>query len=167
MTDCARRTEGRVCLTTAFDVCSPADVRVEWLPVTAGMGIGDLLECREFVLDDGFDLEIIHNGRVLDIPAADAVVLLPGDAVAARIIPAGGGGGSNPLQMVAMVATNALAVAAPYLAVGLGAEAAMFGAGTLGGSLLSAGVMIGGSMLMSAVFPAPKPSLGQGLEVGS
>lgn len=163
MTDCARRTEGRVCLTTAFDVCSPADVRVEWLPVTAGMGIGDLLECREFVLDDGFDLEIIHNGRVLDIPAADAVVLLPGDAVAARIIPAGGGGGSNPLQMVAMVATIALAVAAPYLAVGLGAEAAMFGAGTLGGSLLSAGVMIGGSMLMSAVFPAPKPSLGQGL----
>ena len=163
MTDCARRTEGRVCLTTAFDVCSPADVRVEWLPVTPGMGIGDLLERREFVLDDGFDLEIIHNGRVLDIPAADAVVLLPGDAVAARIIPAGGGGGSNPLQMVAMVATIALAVAAPYLAVGLGAEAAMFGAGTLGGSLLSAGVMIGGSMLMSAVFPAPKPSLGQGL----
>lgn len=164
MPEYARRTEGRVCLTTAFDVCNPVDVRVEWLPVTPGMGIGDLLEGREFVLDDGFDLEIVHNGRTLDIPAADTVMLLPGDAVTARIIPAGGGGGgSNPLQMVAMVAMIALAVAAPYIAVGMGAEAAMFGAGTLGGSLLSAGVMIGGSVLMSAVFPAPKPPLGQGL----
>lgn len=127
MTDCARRTEGRVCLTTAFDVCSPADVRVEWLPVTPGMGIGDLLERREFVLDDGFDLEIIHNGRVLDIPAADAVVLLPGDAVAARIIPAGGGGGSNPLQMVAMVALVALSISAPFMI------------GSIGGAALSTG----------------------------
>lgn len=169
MTDCARRTEGRVCLTTAFDVCSPADVRVEWLPVTAGMGIGDLLECREFVLDDGFDLEIIHNGRVLDIPAADAVVLLPGDAVAARIIPAGGGGGSNPLQMVAMVALVALSISAPFMIGSIGGAAlstgGFFAGGTLtaAGSALAGGIMIGGSMLMSAVFPAPKPSLGQGL----
>lgn len=169
MTDCARRTEGRVCLTTAFDVCSPADVRVEWLPVTPGMGIGDLLERREFVLDDGFDLEIIHNGRVLDIPAADAVVLLPGDAVAARIIPAGGGGGSNPLQMVAMVALVALSISAPFMIGSIGGAAlstgGFFAGGTLtaAGSALAGGIMIGGSMLMSAVFPAPKPSLGQGL----
>lgn len=169
MTDCARRTEGRVCLTTAFDVCSPADVRVEWLPVTPGMGIGDLLERREFVLDDGFDLEIVHNGRVLDIPAADAVVLLPGDAVAARIIPAGGGGGSNPLQMVAMVALVALSISAPFMIGSIGGTAlstgGFFAGGTLtaAGSALAGGIMIGGSMLMSAVFPAPKPSLGQGL----
>ena len=169
MTDCARRTEGRVCLTTAFDVCSPADVRVEWLPVAPGMGIGDLLERREFVLDDGFDLEIIHNGRVLDIPAADAVVLLPGDAVAARIIPAGGGGGSNPLQMVAMVALVALSISAPFMIGSIGGAAlstgGFFAGGTLtaAGSALAGGIMIGGSMLMSAVFPAPKPSLGQGL----
>ena len=47
MTEHVQRTEGRVCLTTAFDVCNPADVRVEWLPVAPGMGIGDLLERQE------------------------------------------------------------------------------------------------------------------------
>ena len=36
MTEHVQRTEGRVCLTTAFDVCNPADVRVEWLPVAPG-----------------------------------------------------------------------------------------------------------------------------------
>lgn len=169
MTEHVQRTEGRVCLTTAFDVCNPADVRVEWLPVAPGMGIGDLLERRDFVLDDGFDLAIVHNGRALDVPAADAIVLLPGDAVTARIIPAGGGGGSNPLQIVAMVALVALAISAPFMIGSIGGTAlstgGFFAGGTLtaAGSALAGGIMIGGSMLMSAAFPAPKPSLGQGL----
>lgn len=169
MTEHVQRTEGRVCLTTAFDVCNPADVRVEWLPVAPGMGIGDLLERRDFVLDDGFDLAIVHNGRALDVPAADAVVLLPGDAVTARIIPAGGGGGSNPLQIVAMVALVALAISAPFMIGSIGGTAlstgGFFAGGTLtaAGSAFAGGIMIGGSMLMSAAFPAPKPSLGQGL----
>ncbi|WP_418717332.1 TipJ family phage tail tip protein [Bilophila wadsworthia] len=133
------------------------------------MGIGDLLERRDFVLDDGFDLAIVHNGRALDVPAADAIVLLPGDAVTARIIPAGGGGGSNPLQIVAMVALVALAISAPFMIGSIGGTAlstgGFFAGGTLtaAGSALAGGIMIGGSMLMSAAFPAPKPSLGQGL----
>ena len=169
MTEHVQRTEGRVCLTTAFDVCNPADVRVEWLPVAPGMGIGDLLERRDFVLDDGCDQAIGHNGRALDVPAADAIVLLPGDAVTARIIPAGGGGGSNPLQIVAMVALVALAISAPFMIGSIGGTAlstgGFFAGGTLtaAGSALAGGIMIGGSMLMSAAFPAPKPSLGQGL----
>lgn len=69
-----------------------------------------------------------------------------------------GGGKSNPLQVVLQLA---LVIAAPY--VGVWAAGAMgFTAGTtafsVASGLVSAGVMMAGSMLISAILPAPSMS---------
>ncbi len=63
----------------------------------------------------------------------------------------GGGGGSNPLQVVLMVA---LVVATIYTG---GLVGAAYGA--VWGAVAAAGVSIGGSMLINAIVPTPKPSL--------
>lgn len=157
--DLAERTKDKACLVTAFDVCNPIDTRTEWLAVFPGMGIGDMLENRCFVLDDGFDLEIVYNGTVIDVTTADDIVIRPADCVLCRIVPAGGGGSSNPLQIIAMVAVTALAIAAPYLVGGAfiqGAVAGSLFSGTVTGwgAMLSAGVMLAGGVLMSSIFPA-------------
>lgn len=68
-------------------------------------------------------------------------------------LPLGGGkgGGSNPLSIVLMVALVVLTV------VTYGAAAPAWGA-VIGG-ICAAGVSIGGSMLINALVPPPKPSL--------
>ena len=58
-------------------------------------------------------------------------------------LPRGGGGGSNPLRIIGMIAVMALAFYVPG-ALGL------YG---LTGSLVSAAIMIGGSMLLNMLFP--------------
>ncbi|WP_027192800.1 hypothetical protein [Megalodesulfovibrio gigas] len=58
-----------------------------------------------------------------------------------------GGGDSNALQILASIAVLAAAALAPY-AFGL--------AGTWAGSLISAGILAGGTLLVSLVFPARK-----------
>lgn len=163
------RTRGCVCVTCAFNVCDPFDTTVEWISVTPNLGIGDVLAERDFCLFDGMELEVVLNGVPLTLAQADAVILKNDDVLIARIIPAGGGGGgSNPVQIIAMVALVALAVTAPYLAGGAFVKGAVAGelfSGTVTGlgGMLSAGVMVGGSLVMSAVFPPPKLSFGQGL----
>lgn len=170
-TELAERTTGKACLVTAFDVCNPLDTHTDWLTVIPGMGIGDMLENRCFVLDDGFDLEIVYNGTVIDVTTADDIVIRPADCVLCRIVPAGGGGSSNPLQIISMVAITALAIAAPYLAGGAFIEGAVAGSlfsGTVTGlgSMLSAGIMLAGGVLMSSIFPASglKPLSSNSLE---
>lgn len=65
-------------------------------------------------------------------------------------IPQGGGdGGSNPLQMVAMLA---VIVYAPYLATSMG-----FTAGTAAFSAATAGIQMVGMALVNALIPPPKP----------
>lgn len=95
--------------------------------------------------------------------------LLPaeqGQLVTARGGLAGGGGGSNPLRLVAMIA---LAVAAPFAAGAmLGTTAGAFAATALGGVptfLAVAGgvVTVAGSLLLNKLFPPPKMDLGKGM----
>lgn len=63
----------------------------------------------------------------------------------------GGGGGSNPLNIVLMVALVVLTV------ITYGAASAAWGA--VWGGVAAAGVSIGGSMLINALVPPPKPSM--------
>lgn len=77
-------------------------------------------------------------------------------------LPQGGGGGSNPLRIIAMVAVMAIAVAAQqYWAAGL---ATTMGISTQAAGMLIAGtVMIVGSALVNALIPAqalPGSSMG-------
>jgi cell wall-associated NlpC family hydrolase len=73
----------------------------------------------------------------------------------------GGGGGKDTLKTVLTIAIMAAGIAAPYALAGLGV-AGLVGAGgalTFGGALLSAGVGIGGTLLVSALIPPPRAQL--------
>lgn len=57
-----------------------------------------------------------------------------------------GGGGSNPLRLVAMVAVMVASIYFPPLA----------GLGAFGTAMLQGAIMIGGSLLVNSLLPAPK-----------
>ena len=98
-----------------------------------------------------------HNGR--PVPAELWRRLIPrnGDQVVIRAKGEGGGGGGKVLRTVAMIAVNAGAIYAPYLA-GFTQTINGVTSVTMGGTLLSAGVMIGGSLLVNALLPMPTPT---------
>ena len=109
------------------------------------------------MLDDGFDLEIVYNGTVIDVTTADDIVIsarrtcLLHCACRRR-------GSSNPRGVYAPTPTTGH-IAAPYLAGGVFIEGAVAGSlfsGTVTGlgSMLSAGIMLAGGVLMSSIFPA-------------
>lgn len=80
--------------------------------------------------------------------------------VSVRVIPEGGNNQSKDiLRIVAMVGVLALAIAAPYAAGALGYG--LLSAGTLGGSLLTAGIGIAGSLAVSALIPPATPNIPQ------
>lgn len=81
----------------------------------------------------------------------------PGRVLRYTCVPEGGGGdgGKSPLRTVMSLALVAASIAAPFALVGLGADAAVWGAGTLGGGLFAAGVGIVGSLALNALIPAP------------
>ncbi len=68
-----------------------------------------------------------------------------------HLLQGGGGGGSNPLRVVGMVAL-VVATVASY-------GAASVAWGTVWGATVAAGVSIGGGMLINALVPPPKPTL--------
>lgn len=69
----------------------------------------------------------------------------------------GGGGGKNAGMMIGMLAVMALAIAAPYLAPAAWGLVTAAGGLSLTGSLLSAGIGIGGMLAMRALIPPPLP----------
>jgi hypothetical protein len=86
------------------------------------------------VLRENWDRSI-HQGDILAFVDINAI---PQD---------GGGGGSNPLKMVAMIA---IMVYAPYLATSMG-----FTAGTVAFSVATAAIGMVGSALVNAILPPP------------
>lgn len=119
---------------------------------------------REILIANGVDqhqpISIIVNDRLLTVAEWDEVRPEPCSIinVKAEVLGGGGGGGgSNTMQIVAMIAIVAIAIAAPYAlaawgAVGAGVLTTAAGGLTMAGSLLTAGIMIAGNLLISAVF---------------
>ncbi|QPH88803.1 host specificity factor TipJ family phage tail protein [Campylobacter concisus] len=76
-----------------------------------------------------------------------------GDVVNIAIVPKGGGGGGGGKKILGIVASIAIAIAAPYAAAGiLGTTVEALG---FGGSMLAAGIAVAGNLLLSAIMPKP------------
>ncbi|MEW5725868.1 MAG: hypothetical protein AB1896_22345, partial [Thermodesulfobacteriota bacterium] len=133
----------------------------EFRTVAAGRSVAEVL-CELLPRDpDAWAVGVAVNGQPVPVEARAAWKLAAEDHLAVCAAPRGGGGdGKNPLATVAMLAVMVAAVyAGPAAAAAMGLTA-----GTpsfaVASSLVSAGVMIGGGMLVNAVLPAPALDLG-------
>jgi len=116
---------------------------------------------REVLIANGVDpfqpLVIILNDRLLTVKEWDTVCPAPGDLINVKAEVSGGGGdGNKVLNTVLMVAVIALAIVAPYLAPAAWGAAITVGgvtSVTMTGALISAGIMIAGSLIVNALVP--------------
>lgn len=118
---------------------------------------------REILIANGVDqhqpISIIVNDRLLTVAEWDTYCPEPCSIinVKAEVLGGGGGGGgSNTMQIVAMIAIIAIAIAAPYALGGMfvvtsAATGAVTGL-TMAGTMLTAGIMIAGNLLVGAIF---------------
>jgi predicted phage tail protein len=100
----------------------------------------------------GGDRRISKSELMFYFPQAEEIISIAVVATGGG----GGGGGKNVMSTVMSIALVAIAVMAPYAAPLAGT---MFAAGTMGGALLSAGIMIGGSFLINAIAPVQTPKM--------
>lgn len=78
----------------------------------------------------------------------------PGEVLAFVAVPRGGGeGNSQGKQIAGLIAALALSVAAPM--IGGWVAGAVFGGSALAANLVTAAVMVGGSLLLNALMPPP------------
>jgi len=120
---------------------------------------------RDVLIHSGIDLYqpivISLDDRLLTVEEWDLICPKPGQIInvqATVMGGGGGGGGSNPVQIVAMVAIIAIAIAAPYMAPASWGMLTAAGSVTMTGAMLTAGVMMAGSMLINSLFQASTPS---------
>jgi predicted phage tail protein len=133
---------------TLIEVFNPFDVsdqRREIVPLRDGVKILDMVPA------DKTHLAVSINGELLEREDWDVRAVLEGDYVVLCPVPAGGGGGKNVLRMVALIA---IAIVAPYAAVGMGG-AVMGSVGALStiGMVTTAAITIAGSMMVNALLP--------------
>ncbi|RSE84366.1 hypothetical protein EGU64_14995, partial [Achromobacter denitrificans] len=102
-------------------------------------------------------LRVEHNGCPVPLALWDRLIPRQGDMVVVSARALGGGGGGKVLRTVAMLAVVAAAFYAPAFA-GLTKMVGGIEVATLGGSALSAGIMLGGSLLVGALLPLPTPT---------
>ncbi|WNO48536.1 hypothetical protein [Achromobacter phage hasilly_LB3] len=125
-------------------------------PVRAGERISSMLRRVGYLKGRGakavrkVPFIVVRNGEPVLI-AQMSTRIKAKDHISVIHLPKGGGGGSNPLQMVLTVA---IAVAAAYTG---GLAATAFGS-QLAGAAVSAAVMIGGTLLLNMFFPPQMPS---------
>lgn len=101
-----------------------------------------------------YDLVISKNSVI----QSEFFELENGDVVNIAIVPKGGGGGRGGKKILGIVASIAIAIAAPYAAAGIlgtviGGTGAM--AAGLGTYALAAGIAVAGNLLLSAIMPKP------------
>ncbi|QPI03706.1 hypothetical protein G5B95_08615 [Campylobacter concisus] len=96
-----------------------------------------------------YDLVISKNSVI----QSDFFELENGDVVNIAIVPKGGGRGGGGKKILGIVASIAIAIAAPFAAAGmLGTTVGALG---FSGSMLAAGIAMAGNLLLSAIIPKP------------
>ncbi len=137
-------------------------------PHPLSASVGRKLVYRDFIPGESLDEYLIRNnfmptvtdsfvisvnGKVVDFDKLDLIFPRMGDMIVmrARVHDGGGDGGSNPLVIVLMIAVL-VASRNPALAAQVGA---WVGGGAAVGSAI---IVIGGMLLISALFPANVPS---------
>lgn len=142
-------------------IFSDRECTVTTLPL--GKTIGELIALHtQFDPSLGPNLVALINGEIEDnfdrIPMA-------GDTVTIALrVHGGGGNGKSILSLVAVIALTVVSGWAGAAAYGSGfgtaaATAGAFGTSALGASLVSAGVMMVGSLVINAVFAPPKATV--------
>lgn len=158
-----------VLLTLCLNWMDPSDAIMEWVAWQPGMTIADMLDTRWPVgalIEEGLDLAYFASGKELTEDEAEAYAVRPADGILIAMVPAnpGGGGGSNPIAIVGMLAVMVAAIATQqyYLATygttfttAAGATAYTTGS-IVAASALAAGVAIAGGALVSALIPSTK-----------
>ncbi len=124
---------------------------------------------REILLANGVDphqlIVIVLDDRLLTVTEWDTVCPQPGQIINVKAEVAGGGGdgGSNALQIVAMIA---LVIVVSYFTLGTGtmSAASLFGvqAGGAAAAAMGGVIAIAGSLVINAVFAANVPGLNMG-----
>lgn len=126
---------------------------------------------REVLLANGVDphqpIVIVLDDRLLTVAEWDTVCPQPGQLINVKAEVeggGGGGGGSNPIQVVAMIALVAVAVAfvQPEL-LALAPELGLAGAAATGFAAAGTALfMAAGSLILNSVFAAQMPSIDMG-----
>ncbi|MHA3905128.1 TipJ family phage tail tip protein [Castellaniella sp. WN] len=112
------------------------------------------------------EFRVLHNGCVVPHHLWQRLIPRTGDQIVIHAMAHGGGGGGKVLRSVAMIALVVASITIP----GAGIAGLYSGFGLTGTSLAlaSAGIMIGGSMLINALLPPPAPpDLGSDSKYGS
>ncbi|WP_427183615.1 host specificity factor TipJ family phage tail protein [Bordetella bronchialis] len=104
----------------------------------------------------------LHNGRHIPSDLWRGLIPKAGDQIILRSWPEGGGGGNKVLRTVALVVVAVVSYGVASGAIGAGAIASAssatgISAGTLGAAAAAA-ISIGGSILVNALIPLPKPN---------
>jgi len=106
---------------------------------------------------------VYHNGHAVPETLWKRLIPRPGDMVTIRARMEGGGGGNKVLRTVALVAVAVAsagvgAMAASAYGAYAGVAAGTFSAGmAVAGAAAASAMMIGGSLLVNALIPLPKP----------
>ena len=132
--------------------------RRELVELDSPTTIAELISSQKVALDRPTVCAL--NGQPVLRGGWETTLVAPEDVVCFIALPAGGGGGgSNPLRTVLMLG---MMVAAWEFAPGIAAEIGFAGSATATG-LISAGLMLGGSMLVNSLLPPPSAAKGGAL----
>lgn len=130
------------------------------MPVLAGITIHQA--CINAGVDGNQPIVVFLNGELVPVADWQTKTLIEGDflTVQAEVTGGGGDGGSNPLQVVGMIALTyfTMGAGAGIWASGLGLTTAT-GALTLGGMLAGGAMFMAGSMVINSVFAPSAPSM--------
>ena len=136
---------------------APLDGRKGMVCVTDGKAT-----VRQVLLASGVDphqpITIQLDGELLTVEEWDIICPTEGQLISVQGTVQGGGGGSNALQIVAVIAIAVVATMATggAFAIASGSMAGFFAAGSVSAMVLGAVISVAGSLLIGALF-APKP----------